>query len=439
MARNLLSTPTDCHIRAFAFALVMAAGGAFGQEALPAFRFAQLCDPQLGMGGYEHDVASFGQSVTSINALNPDFVVICGDLVNTADEKSFADFVRIKRGFSMPVYCAAGNHDVSDGPSLARYRQRIGEDYYAVEHKGRMLVVVNTQLWKTPIAGESEKHDAWVRGTLERARDRKMPIIVAGHFPLYITEPNEAEEYFNLAPEKRAELLELFVHCGVVAYISGHAHRTVVNEYQGMELVSGPTTSKNFDEKPSGFTLWTAGSTLEYSFVELAAREAPATAHEPSVGTPVQIRDDAVFHTTPNRWSEPRVFHTPFEDEYAQRIVMEQIERPAAISRATFSPNGAYSFVVNEPDFQQPGPWNTTIFVDNERDRLLQIKLLDRRNYRLDVSWINEKLLFVGVWWGRVLGTDIIVDIEREEILYREMKHDGSIPFQQWSAPATAN
>ena len=37
------------------------------------FSFVQLCDTQLGMGGYEHDVEIFCQAVERINDLNPDF------------------------------------------------------------------------------------------------------------------------------------------------------------------------------------------------------------------------------------------------------------------------------------------------------------------------------------------------------------------------------
>jgi len=31
------------------------------------FRFVQMCDTQLGMGGYEHDVKMFEQAVKQIN------------------------------------------------------------------------------------------------------------------------------------------------------------------------------------------------------------------------------------------------------------------------------------------------------------------------------------------------------------------------------------
>src|SRR5258706_8872100 len=81
------------------------------------FTFVQMCDPQLGMGGYEADVARFKQAVKQINGLQPDLVVICGDLVNKADEKSYADFNAIKAGFAVPCYCAPGNHDVANSPT----------------------------------------------------------------------------------------------------------------------------------------------------------------------------------------------------------------------------------------------------------------------------------------------------------------------------------
>ena len=103
------------------------------------FTFVQLCDPQLGFSDYEGDKESLRQAVRQINALGPDFVVICGDMVNTATNSSYADFKVIVRAFTMPYYCVPGNHDVGNTPtaeSLLNYRATIGEDYYAMEHKG---------------------------------------------------------------------------------------------------------------------------------------------------------------------------------------------------------------------------------------------------------------------------------------------------------------
>jgi len=223
------------------------------------FIFAQLCDTQLGFGGYEHDMKSFRQAVKQINALNPDFVVICGDLVNTPNEQSFADFNKIKEKFSVPCYCVCGNHDVGNKPtpeSLQYYRKWIGEDYYSFEHKGYVFVFVNTQLWKAPVKGESEKHNSWFAATLKAAANKHARVFVVGHYPLFVKKPDEAEKYMNLPLAKRKELLNLFEKRGVVAMLGGHTHRLIINNYKGIQLVSAETTSKNFDKRPLGFRIW---------------------------------------------------------------------------------------------------------------------------------------------------------------------------------------
>lgn len=239
-----------------------------------AFSFVQMCDTQLGMGGYEHDVMTFSLAVKQINAMKPDFVVICGDLVQTANDKSFKDFNRIRAGFKLPCHCAAGNHDVSNNPTaetLRRYRETIGKDYYSVEHKGYTLVIANTQLWKAPLAGESEKHDAWFKKTLETAKSQESPVIVVVHYPLFLKSPDEKEIYYNLPIPKRKELLELCVRNGVVGFLAGHTHRHIANEYMGMQMVNGETTSKNFDRRPMGFRLWNVSDQreLRHRFVPL--------------------------------------------------------------------------------------------------------------------------------------------------------------------------
>ena len=81
------------------------------------FTFVQICDTQLGFSDYQRDIDSFRQAVTQINGLDPDFVVICGDLVNTANDKSFSDFKEIKSFLQMPCYCVPGNHDIGNNPT----------------------------------------------------------------------------------------------------------------------------------------------------------------------------------------------------------------------------------------------------------------------------------------------------------------------------------
>ncbi len=140
----------------------------------------------------------------------------------------------------------------------------------------------------------------------------------------------------------------------------------------------------------------------------------------------------AAFHTSPELWSGPRVFHRPFETSYEDRIQVSRVPLVRAASDRVLSSNGAYWFARQEPDTQHPGPWHTVVDVFNERDELVRIKIEDHCSHDVETSWINEKLVYIEVWWGRVLGTSMVYDVEAERFLFKEMMHAGSIPFQQY-------
>ncbi|HWQ92193.1 MAG TPA: metallophosphoesterase [Clostridia bacterium] len=238
------------------------------------FTFVQLCDPQIGFKDYAVELKRLQQAVARINQERPDFVVICGDLVNTADEKSFADFNEAMNRLAVPVHCAPGNHDVGNKPTevtLARYRKAIGKDYYSFEHKGRLFVVANSQLWKSPLPGESEKHNAWFKEELERAAKKQQPVFVICHYLPFEKTHDEPEAYFNLPLDKRQELLGLFHRYGVVAVLAGHTHKTLLLDHAGIQFVSSETTSVNFDQRPYGFRCWHVGTQrpFQHEFVPL--------------------------------------------------------------------------------------------------------------------------------------------------------------------------
>ena len=95
-------------------------------------------------------------------------------------------------------------------------------------------------------------------------------IFVVGHYPVFIESPDEKEVYSNLPIERRYEILELFTQNNVKAYLSGHRHQTIINSYENIQLVSGETTSKNFDKRPMGFRLWNVSKdSITHKFVPL--------------------------------------------------------------------------------------------------------------------------------------------------------------------------
>ena len=83
----------------------------------------------------------------------------------------------------------------------------------------------------------------------------------------------------NLPSAKRMELLDLYEQYGVVAVLGGHAHRVIVNDYKGIQLVNGETTSRNFDKRPMGFRLWHIGDFRPFSHEFISLRtEIPSSA-----------------------------------------------------------------------------------------------------------------------------------------------------------------
>jgi hypothetical protein len=142
------------------------------------------------------------------------------------------------------------------------------------------------------------------------------------------------------------------------------------------------------------------------------------------------------WHTSPQRWEKPRIYHIEFDEDFASTSGVCDIRIGKGVMGSqfcekTWSPNKAYWFTTIGLGPTKAGPRIATISVFNERDYLLQISLSDLK-YEPKVKWINEKLLYIRMWWGTLLGTDIIYDVEKEEIIYKEMFCNGEILFQQF-------
>lgn len=239
------------------------------------FTFVQICDPQLGFGGYEKDSLALAEEVAIINSLDPDFVLVCGDLVHIPGDKAYVDFKTIISALEMPYYLAPGNHDMGSyardpqPDSMEYYRTVIGDDYYSFTYNNYSFVVVNSTLWADPVPGETEKQDVWLRQAISDL-DPKDSLIVISHHQLFNDNPHEQDERAPIDSEKRDELLALFKEAGMAAYLHGHTHMTSEKEFDGVKFVSGETTSVNFDKRPFGFRLWEVTNTsLVNKFVPL--------------------------------------------------------------------------------------------------------------------------------------------------------------------------
>ena len=127
----------------------------------------------------------------------------------------------------------------------------------------------------------------------------------------------------------------------------------------------------------------------------------------------------------PDCWSESRMFHSTENIDPWQKNTFIKTIKAEKPKTGELSPNKGYFFLV------EGGSPNGKITIYAEKDHLVQISFSELFGLS-DVKWINEKLLFMRPWWGRIAATDIIYDVEKEQVIYSEFVTDGYMAFQQF-------
>lgn len=93
------------------------------------------------------------------------------------------------------------------------------------------------------------------------------------------------------------------------------------------------------------------------------------------------------------------------------------------------SPHGTRWVVIQSPDFLREDPWMTNVYIFGNRANPLRRKISfrDHGNGGVHAQWINEKLISLRVWWGRIVSTDMIFDVENANFIYMEDANYGNL------------
>ena len=183
----------------------------------------------------------FDKMVPEVNNVNPDFVILTGDIIADAKRPNI-DLVdkwmnymgtQFASRFSAPFYAAVGNHDVmrDEAVDKAIYERYFGPTYYSFNVKRVHFVVLDTQQLSGThlLYTVTSSQLGWLEEDLA-AIDSSMPVIVFCHEPT----PDWAD-----TPENSA-LLSLLSRVGITALLDGHWHiNFVVQNYPFYELTSG--------------------------------------------------------------------------------------------------------------------------------------------------------------------------------------------------------
>lgn len=164
-------------------------------------------------------------AIEEIGALDPDQVIVKGDLTDSGLPEEYERFLEFYGGaFEDRLHHIRGNHD-------AYHRQDIEcENSRRIDLLGVTLVTIDTT--KAGAAGGTVYDDDldWLD---EIAKGATAPVLVFGHH--HVWDPQRArpdEEYFGIQPDASERLIDVFArHDSLRGYFAGHTHRNRVRRF----------------------------------------------------------------------------------------------------------------------------------------------------------------------------------------------------------------
>lgn len=253
---------------------VLTASKAFGQDAeaplFPRladvgekFRFVLIADPQVEKSDARSAVARTSQEklsrmVAEINAMEPapSFVVVNGDLVNSAQPEQMENFLARTRELKPLTILVHGNHDGHDPYPEFRAMQRTmngtERERFSFDCGGWHFVTIPCN-FKDGSAYE-ERCIEWLERDLDAHRDK--PTIAFIHYHLMPQGLTQLEWYTYRRPFRTRLIEVLAKHGNVRQCVHGHVHNGIQTaqklmwNWRGINFLTAPTctASRNFGE-----------------------------------------------------------------------------------------------------------------------------------------------------------------------------------------------
>lgn len=132
------------------------------------------------------------------------------------------------------------------------------------------------------------------------------------------------------------------------------------------------------------------------------------------------------FHTSPYCWEEPRIYASGSDTNVEVSIARPKQHRDFD---GEVSQNGAYAFEISDQD--SDALTSPKLRIWTERSYLLEVRFPAAKAIST-VEWLNENLVYARLWWGNVAGSDFVIDVEEEAVVYQQPIRYGAIAFEQF-------
>jgi predicted phosphodiesterase len=165
-------------------------------------------------------------AVVEIARLDPDAVVVKGDLTDRGLREQYDAFLATYGALGERMHHVRGNHDAMVDPGLA-----VQGAPYAVELDGVTLAVLDTTAPGHVGGVVPRAQTEWLDAL---AADGDAPVLVFGHHPVwYVDTTHPVDPHYVIAHDASVQLLEVIDRRpNIVGYLSGHTHTNRVRRYE---------------------------------------------------------------------------------------------------------------------------------------------------------------------------------------------------------------
>jgi Icc protein len=169
--------------------------------------------------------------IAEIQTLDPDAVVVKGDLTSVGSEPEFQAFLDAYGQLGPRMHWVRGNHDAMTDPTLGA-----GMAPYTVELEGVTLAVLDTVIPGIDRGQLSADQIEWLD---ELAASTPQPILVFGHHHIWNLEAEHpGVEYFGVNPADSIAFADVVGRReNIAGYFAGHTHRNRVRQFAGARHV----------------------------------------------------------------------------------------------------------------------------------------------------------------------------------------------------------
>jgi 3',5'-cyclic AMP phosphodiesterase CpdA len=196
---------------------------------LPEYTIVQISDLHVGESGYKREKVV--EAVDEINKLNPNLVVVCGDLTWNGIREQFIEARDLLQNIEPPMIVTMGNHDASNVGYIT-FEEFFGSRF--VEHKDDSVFLLAVDSSEPDLdTGHIGRDGRRIVDEAFTNIDEKLLRVFAIHHHL-VPVPRSGRERDNLVDA--GDMLELLMHKGVSLVLSGHRHYPWVWRLENMVL-----------------------------------------------------------------------------------------------------------------------------------------------------------------------------------------------------------